>query len=71
MEGLKVKKNIQGQATVEYIVVCSALVLALFSPIPDGDPDTNESVIEILVEAVKTEYEAYKYANSVATLPLP
>ncbi len=66
---IKVNSNKQkGQAIVEYILIAIILVAALWAPFP-GDAQ-NRSAITILVEAIKQEYRAYKYAHSVGNVPL-
>ena len=55
-----------GQATFEYIVVTLALVAALLVPLPNE----NQNLAEKLIAAIKQEYQAYKYAHSVGSLPL-
>jgi len=55
----------KGQAVVEYVVICLVLVAALLAPIPG----TSKSAIQLLVDTIKAEYAAYKYAHSVGSLP--
>lgn len=65
MLNTKVNKQ-KGQATTEYIVVAIMLVAALLAPFPGQN---GKSVTEMLVDAIKAEYKAYKYANSVGVIP--
>lgn len=53
------KKN--GFATVEYLVVASALLLALLTPVVDG-----KNAIDLLVEAFKNLYAGWAYVMSAA-----
>lgn len=50
-----------GFATVEYLVVASALLLALLTPVVDG-----KNAIDLLVEAFKNFYAGWAYVMSAA-----
>lgn len=55
----------QGQASIEYLVVCGAIVAALFTPINEND----QNVMQICIEALRHWYGAFAYAKSLPTLP--
>ncbi len=50
-----------GQAMVEYLVVAVALVVALLVPLTPG----GESAVEMLMNAIIDQYDAYAYAASM------
>jgi uncharacterized protein (UPF0333 family) len=50
----------RGQSSMEYVVVCGALVLALGLSMSDGG-----SVLVQLVDAFKTAYNNFSYAISI------
>lgn len=59
------RKNItRGQASIEYLVVCGALVAALLTPI-----ENDMSVIDVCVKALKEWYTAFAYTKSMTILP--
>lgn len=58
----------RGQAMVEYVVVCAALVFALFVPIKDANsPDKARTTVEILIDAMKLAYQRISFALSIPT----
>jgi len=61
MIGCKVNK---GQSSVEYLIVCAALVAALITPL-----ENNKSVIDSCSEALQEWYGAFAYSKSMSTLP--
>jgi hypothetical protein len=57
-------KKINGQASIEYLIVCAALVAALLAPV------TNEkNIMEICSEALQDWYSAFAYSKSLSVLP--
>ncbi|WP_108946183.1 hypothetical protein [Shewanella halifaxensis] len=64
MRNFTVFNNQSGQASIEYIVVCSALVAALLTPIQN-----NQNVMDICLESLKDWYTAFAYSKSLPTLP--
>ncbi|KVX01521.1 hypothetical protein [Shewanella frigidimarina] len=59
----KIKQQ-HGQASLEYIIVCAALVAALLAPV------TNEkNIMEICSEALQEWYTAFAYSKSLSVLP--
>ena len=67
MKNSKFLRKQKGQSMVEYIVIALVLAAVLLAPFP-GDSE-NRSVTEILTQAIKQEYKAYKFAHSVGNLP--
>lgn len=62
------QRLLQGQASMEYVVVCAALAFALFYPITDSNsPDQARTTVEILLEGLKTAYKKFSYAISIPT----
>ncbi|GIU45243.1 hypothetical protein TUM4438_18280 [Shewanella sairae] len=59
-----VRSKQDGQASVEYIVVCSALVAALLTPIQN-----NQNVMDLCLDSLKDWYTAFAYSKSLPTLP--
>lgn len=57
-------KQLKGQASVEYLVVCAALLAALLAPV-QGD----NSVIDLCIQALRDWYEAFAYHKSLSILP--
>jgi hypothetical protein len=53
--------NTKGFATVEYLVVVSALLLAILTPVSDG-----KNTVELLVDAFKNLYAGWAYVMSAA-----
>ncbi len=58
-------RAISGQASIEYLIVCSTLVAALLIPIDEND----KNVIELCIEGIKNLYVAFAYAKSLPALP--
>ncbi|MBW8183138.1 hypothetical protein [Shewanella nanhaiensis] len=56
--------KITGQASVEYLVVCAALVAALLTPIDD-----NSDVMDLCIETLREWYTAFAYSKSLSVLP--
>lgn len=54
----------QGQASIEYLVVCGALVAALLVPL-----ENQKNIMEICIEALREWYTAFAYAKSLSALP--
>ncbi|WP_417763369.1 hypothetical protein [Shewanella sp.] len=54
----------RGQASIEYLVVCGAIVAALFTPITN-----DQNVMQICIEALRHWYSAFSFAKSLPTLP--
>jgi len=52
---------IKGFATVEYLVIVSALLLAILTPVSDG-----KNSVELLIEAFKNLYAGWIYIMSAA-----
>ncbi|MFT5235204.1 MAG: hypothetical protein ACI8SK_000319 [Shewanella sp.] len=61
---LSKKHNVRGQASVEYLVVCSALIAALLTPIEDDN-----NVMEICIDSLRDWYTAFAYSKSLPVLP--
>jgi hypothetical protein len=57
-------KKSAGLASIEYLVVCSALIIALLTPV-----ENNKNVMEIATEALQEWYSAFAYNKSLSTLP--
>jgi hypothetical protein len=51
------RKSQTGQAMMEYTICALLLILALFTPFPEG-----KSVADMLMDAVKKNHEARVYA---------
>lgn len=49
-----------GQSSVEYVVICAALAVALGIGMSD-----NNSVLSELIEALKTAYQKFSYSISL------
>ncbi|QYK05995.1 hypothetical protein [Shewanella zhangzhouensis] len=61
------QKFTRGQSSLEYLLVCGALIAALLVPI---NPDTDgRNVMEICRDALKTWYTAFAHAKSQPPLP--
>ncbi|WP_143562350.1 hypothetical protein [Shewanella sp. UCD-KL12] len=58
------KTSIEGQASVEYLVVCSALIAALLTPI-----ENDNNVMELCLDSLSDWYTAFAYSKSLPTLP--
>ncbi|WP_228290793.1 hypothetical protein [Shewanella cyperi] len=58
-------RSATGQASVEYLIVCGALIAALLTPIKD-----DQNVMEICVQALRDWYTAFAYTKSLPDLPL-
>lgn len=58
------KKHGRGQASVEYLVVCGALIAALLTPITN-----NQNVLEICADTLVDWYTAFAYNKSLPILP--
>ena len=58
------KSNLRGQASVEYLVVCSALIAALLTPIEDSN-----NVMELCLDSLRDWYSAFAYTKSLPALP--
>ncbi|MCL2913861.1 hypothetical protein L2725_08650 [Shewanella corallii] len=61
---IKLFHKTTGQASVEYLVICAALLAALLWP---WEGDT--SPIEMCVQALIDWYEAFSYHKSLSILP--
>lgn len=61
----------RGQSAMEYVVICAALTLALFVPIPgsgDGAAGTgNRSAVQILLDGFERAYQRFTYSISLPT----
>jgi hypothetical protein len=57
----------RGQSIVEYMVVCAALVAALFVPIQDdpASPGSKRSTIKIVLDAFHDAYRKISYSISL------
>lgn len=55
------RNTVQGQASMEYVVVCAALAVAL------GLGMSDTSVLKELLDAFKTAYEKIAFAMSLPT----
>lgn len=53
----------RGQSMAEYIVICTVLVLALFTPIPGSQP--RMSAAQMLADALRQFYRALSYFLSL------
>lgn len=62
------KHCLKGQSSVEYLLVCGALVAALLVPIDQSSGGKN--VVEVCLDALKTWYVAFAHAKSQPPLPL-
>lgn len=60
-------KGQRGQSSVEYIIVCAALISALLVEVPSDDAGRN--VIEICSDEIRDWYKAFSYSKSLPTLP--
>ncbi|WP_242620342.1 MULTISPECIES: hypothetical protein [Shewanella] len=58
------KSSARGQASIEYLVVCGALVAALLTPVQN-----DMSVLELCVQALREWYTAFAYTKSLTVLP--
>lgn len=56
-----------GQAMMEYLVVCAALAFALFYPIRDdpASPDRSRTTVQIVLDAFQRAYQNISYAISL------
>ncbi|WP_299570156.1 hypothetical protein [uncultured Shewanella sp.] len=59
----KIKQH--GQASIEYIIVCGALVAALLTPISN-----DKNIMEVCSEALQEWYAAFAYSKSLSVLPI-
>ncbi|QYK01995.1 hypothetical protein [Shewanella psychrotolerans] len=57
-------KHGRGQASVEYLVVCGALIAALLTPVSN-----NQNVLEISADTLTDWYTAFAYNKSLSILP--
>jgi hypothetical protein len=57
--------KLKGLASIEYLIVCTALILALLTPVENGD----KNVMEICVETLTEWYTAFAYSKSLSILP--
>jgi hypothetical protein len=56
----------RGQSAMEYVVVCAALALALFFPVPgSGDGGGARSVVEILFDGFQKAYQRFTHSISL------
>jgi hypothetical protein len=56
----------RGQSTVEYVVVCAALALALFVPLPgSGDGGPARSAVQILLDGFQKTYQRFTHSISL------
>ncbi|KIO38128.1 hypothetical protein [Shewanella sp. cp20] len=54
----------RGQASVEYLVVCGALVAALLTPVSNDN-----NVLDLCADALTEWYTAFAYTKSLSILP--
>lgn len=54
------QRNCNGSAMVEYAIGLVFFVAVVVAPVFDG-----KNVIELLIEAIKTEHAAYMYSSSM------
>ena len=56
----------RGQSMTEYAVVCAALALALFVPLPGSDDGAGaRSVLQILLDGFEKAYERFTHSISL------
>ncbi|WP_338726105.1 hypothetical protein V8687_22355 [Shewanella baltica] len=53
-----------GQASIEYLVVCGALVAALLMPV-----NNQQNIMDLCINALREWYTAFAYAKSLSALP--
>ena len=55
-----------GQSAIEYVVVCAALALALFVPLPgSGDGGPARSTVQILLDGFEKAYKRFTHSISL------
>jgi len=59
----------RGQSLMEYVVVCAALAVALFVPVPGdtGGGGTPRTAVQILLDGFHAAYDRFSYALSLPT----
>ncbi len=64
------KSRQKGAASVEYIVVTTACLIALLMPLNDNyqPSSSGKNVVVRLIENIKANHKAYSYANSVSSV---
>jgi len=59
----------RGQSLMEYVVVCAALALALFVPLPGlgdtGGAGAPRTAVQILLDGFRDAYDRFSYALSL------
>jgi hypothetical protein len=60
------RRRPRGQALMEYVIVCVALALALFVPVPgDTGPQGPRTTVQILLDAFGSAYARFSHAVSL------
>lgn len=56
----------RGQSMMEYAIVCAALALAFFVPIPGDDgPQGARTTVQILLDGFRSAYQRFSHAISL------
>ena len=57
-----------GQSTMEYVVTCAALAVALFLPLPGSDDGAgSRNTIQILLDGFEKAYQRFTHSISLPT----
>ncbi|MCC2961275.1 hypothetical protein LK540_12665 [Massilia sp. IC2-278] len=58
----------RGQSTMEYVVTCAALAVALFLPVPGSDNGAgSRNTIQILLDGFEKAYQRFTHSISLPT----
>lgn len=56
----------RGQSLMEYVIVCAALAIALFVPLPGSDDGAGaRSALEILLDGFQKAYQRFTHSISL------
>lgn len=56
----------RGQSMMEYVVVCAALAIALFVPLPGSDDGAGaRTTVEILLDGFEKAYQRFTHSISL------
>ena len=56
----------RGQSLMEYTVVCAALAVALFVPVPGADgPEGSRTTVQILLDGFRNAYQRFSFTISL------
>lgn len=62
------RRRQHGQSTMEYVVACAALAVALFLPVPGSDDgDGARNAVQILLDGFEKAYKRFTYSISLPT----